>query len=216
MKRGYFIVLEGADGSGKTTQARILARKLTSDGYTCIATEEPGGTDGGRIIRDIILNPSLPISPKTELFLFLADRAEHVDKVIRPALKDGKIVVCSRYIYSTIVYQGLVRKVAPQDFLLRMNLFAVSDITPDIVFYIDVTPEDGLRKAKEDSLTSHHYPDGDRIEKEGIEFQQRVREGYRRIAVQFGGIFITVDGTGGIEEVSEMLYAHVKRRLQDD
>lgn len=216
LKRGLFIVLEGPDGSGKTTQAHLLAERLSSDGYPSIATEEPGGTETGRYIREIILNPSIHVSPKTELFLFLADRAEHVQRVIKPALDEGKIVVCSRYIYSTLVYQGLVRKVAPTEFLLNMNKYATNELVPDIVFYIDVDPEKTLFKAKEDSSITRNYPGGDRIEKEGPGFQQMVRKGYQQIADLSKGLFITIDGNRSIEEVSENLYTLVKRRLKND
>lgn len=216
MKRGWFIVLEGPDGSGKTTQAHLLADKLSSDGYPSIATEEPGGTDTGRLIREIILNPSIAISPKTELFLFLADRAEHVQKIIKPALDEGKIVVCSRYIYSTLVYQGFVRKVAPIEFLLNINKYATDELLPDIVFYIDVDPEKTLPKAKENSSTTRNYQGGDRIEKEGIGFQQMVRKGYQQIAELLKDLFITIDGNRSIEEISETLYRLVKRRLEND
>lgn len=216
MKRGWFIVLEGPDGSGKTTQAHLLAERLSSDGYPSIATEEPGGTDTGRFIREIILNPSISISPKTELFLFLADRAEHVQKIIKPALDEGRIVVCSRYIYSTLVYQGFVRKVAPTEFLLNMNKYATDEIVPDMVFYIDVDPEKTLPKAKEDSSITRKYPGGDRIEKEGLGFQQMVRKGYQQIAELLKDLFITIDGNRSIEEISETLYTLVKRRLEND
>jgi len=216
LKRGWFIVLEGPDGSGKTTQAHLLAERLSSDGYPSIATEEPGGTDTGRFIREIILNPSISISPKTELFLFLADRAEHVQKIIKPALDEGRIVVCSRYIYSTLVYQGFVRKVAPTEFLLNMNKYATDELVPDMVFYIDVDPEKTLPKAKEDSSITRKYPGGDRIEKEGLDFQQMVRKGYQQIAELLKDFFIIIDGNRSIEEISETLYTLVKRRLEND
>ena len=123
MKRGYFIVLEGPDGSGKSTQAALLAERLEMDGHRCLVTEQPGGTEEGRRIREILLDPHFQIDPRTELFLFLADRAAHVGKIVQPALEEDKVVISSRYFYSTLVYQGLVRDVASFDFLLKMNLF---------------------------------------------------------------------------------------------
>jgi dTMP kinase len=216
LKRGLFIVLEGPDGSGKTTQAHLLAKRLTSDGYPSIATEEPGGTEIGKSIRELILDPSICISPKTELFLFLADRAEHVKKVIKPALEEGKIVVCSRYIYSTLVYQGFVRKVAPTEFLLEMNNYATDELVPDMVFYIDVDPEKTLPKARKDSSIRRNYQGGDRIEKEGIDFQKMVRKGYQKIAELLQELFITIDGNRSIDEISETLYTIIKRRIEND
>jgi dTMP kinase len=123
LNKRYFITLEGPDGSGKSTQAHLLSEKLTAGGYSCIVTEQPGGTEVGRRIRNILLDPQFDICAKTELFLFLADRAEHVAKIVRPSLEENTIVISSRYLYSTLVYQGLVREVASYEFLLKMNLF---------------------------------------------------------------------------------------------
>jgi dTMP kinase len=217
LKKRYFIALEGPDGSGKSTQAHLLSEKLIAHGYSCIVTEQPGGTEEGRRIRNILLNPEFDICVKTELFLFLADRAEHVAKIIEPALQGNAIVISSRYLYSTLVYQGLVREVAPYDFLLKMNLFAVNNIVPDIVFYIDIAPEDGLAKAKNSSLQKMKYPDGDRIEKEGLAFQEKVRAGYHELASRFGDLFVTIDGKGkSRDEIGDTIYSHIKGRLSYD
>ncbi len=217
LKKRYFIALEGPDGSGKSTQAHILSEKLRAEGYSCIVTEQPGGTEEGKRIRNILLNPEFDISAKTELFLFLADRAEHVAKIVEPTLKGNSIVISSRYLYSTLVYQGLVREVAPYEFLLKMNLFAVNNVVPDIVFYIDIAPEDGLSKAKNNSLKKMHYPDGDRIEREGLAFQEKVRAGYLELASRFGDLFVIIDGRGkSREEIGDSIYSHVKRRLYHD
>jgi len=216
-KIGYFIVFEGPDGSGKTTQAQILHHKLTLHGYSSIVTEEPGATKEGKIIRDTILNPELRICPKTELFLFLADRADHVNKVIAPALKEGKIVICSRYFYSTLVYQGLVREVASLDFLYNLNLFATRKIIPDVVFYIDIKAKHGLSKAKGTTARISNYPDGDRIESEGIQFHQSVRKGYKLIASRFKDRFIIIDANNkSKDEIGAIIYSHLKRRLFND
>lgn len=214
---GRFIVLEGPDGSGKTTQAQRLYQRLKADGMPCILTEEPGATREGRIIRNILLNPELKISPKTELFLFLADRANHVQKVIEPALSDGKTVVCSRYFYSTLVYQGIARSVAPFSFLLDLNLYATGGIIPDIVFYIDIEPEKGLSKAKDISSQRHNYPDGDRIESEGLDFQINVRNGYLKIAEHFKDYFIVITaGNKSRKDLSKEIYSSLERRLLND
>ncbi len=214
---GRFIVFEGPDGSGKTTQAELLYERLKTEGMSCILTEEPGATGEGRIIRDILLNPGLSIGPKTELFLFLADRADHVLKIITPALSEGKIVICSRYFYSTLVYQGIARNVAPFSFLLDLNLYATGGLVPDLVFYIDIEPEKGLTKAKDTSLRRLNYPDGDRIESEGLEFQTDVRNGYLKIARQFKEYFIVITaGKKSRKTISEEIYSHTKRRLLND
>lgn len=216
MREGFFIVFEGPDGSGKSTQVKLLSKHFMQDGHHCMVTEEPGGTDAGRILRDTILNPKMEISKKTELFLFLADRAEHVNKVIEPALNDGKVVICSRYFYSTLVYQGIARKLLPYKLLTKLNMFAVNDIIPDVVFYLDCSPEYGLSKAKQSSQVASSYHNGDRIEREGIEFQEKVREGYLRIARQFKSIFVVLPQQKSIEEVSDRIYREAKRRIEHD
>jgi len=214
---GRFIVFEGPDGSGKTTQAELLFERLKAEGIFCILTEEPGATREGRIIRNILLNPELSIGPKTELFLFLADRADHVQKIIVPALAEGKTVVCSRYFYSTLVYQGIARDVAPFSFLLDLNLYATGGLVPDLVFYIDIEPERGLSKAKNISSQRHNFPDGDRIESEGLEFQTSVRNGYLEIARHFKDYFIVITaGRKSRETLSEEIYSHIKRRFFND
>jgi dTMP kinase len=215
-KKGLFIVFEGIDGSGKSTQANLLYRKLTRDGYSCIVTEEPGGTHEGKKIRDLLLNPGFHISPKTELFLFLADRAQHVSSVIQPALEEAKIVICSRYFFSTLVYQGIARKTAEFDFLKAINLFAVSNIVPDVVFYLDVVPEHGLKKAKSNTAQVMGLHGGDRIEREGVDFQQGVREGYLMLARQYNNIFFVISDGKDIQEISRVAYENTIRRLKND
>jgi dTMP kinase len=217
VKSGYFIVLEGPDGSGKSTQAELLAKRLELDGHRCVVTEQPGGTEEGRRIRDILLDPHFQIDPRTELFLFLADRAEHVRKIVQPALAEHEVVISSRYFYSTLVYQGLVRDVAPYDFLLEMNLFAVNQLLPDLVFYLDVDVADGLNRARFRSREEMNYEQGDRIEREGVDFQQRVRAGYLEIASRYGELFVTIDTSGkSREEIGRILYSHLEGRLAHD
>jgi dTMP kinase len=214
---GSFIVIEGPDGSGKSTQAAILASRLEGDGYACTVTEQPGGSTEGKHIRDLLLNPALNIDAKTELFLFLADRADHVHKVIQPALDAGKIVISSRYFYSTLVYQGMVREVAPYDFLLQMNLFAVDDLIPDMVFFIDVEASHGLSRAKNSSREKMNYMSGDRIEREGVDFHRRVRDGYRKLAGMNTDLFITIDATGkDRNEIGNLIYGEWCGRRDHD
>jgi len=216
LNKGFFIVFEGPDGSGKSTQAELLFKKLKHDGHSCIITEEPGGTPEGEKIRDLLLNPDYELCPKTELFLFLADRAEHVNRIIQPSLKEGKVVICSRYIYSTLVYQGIVRQITALEFLKQINLFAVNKIEPNMVFFLDILPEEGLSKAKQNSSMHYSFQDGDRIEMEGLDFQRRVREGYFRLASQYSKTFEIVKGDRSIQEIGKTIYDLAKRRLISD
>lgn len=218
MKRdGYFIVFEGGDGCGKSTQARLLCDRLRAQGRPCVLTEEPGATHTGRAIRDLILHPRSTISAKTELFLFLADRADHVASCIIPALEQGKTVICSRYLFSTLVYQGLARGTAPYDLLLQMNLFAAGGLLPDLVVYLEVDPARGLALARRATNSITRYPDGDRIEAEGLEFQEKVRDGYRSIAARFPRLFETIEVTDAPpDQVAALVYDLVSRRLSHD
>jgi dTMP kinase len=213
--RGYFIVFEGPDGSGKSTQVDLLSRALTRDGHSCVVTEEPGGTPEGERIRDILLNPGFSICEKAELFLFLADRAEHVCSIVEPALADDKIVISSRYFYSTLVYQGIARKTAKLDFLKLMNLYAVNNVEPDLVFYLDVFPEQGMTQVSRRESDTAGYHGGDRIEREGVSFQKRVREGYLQIASQYRDIFVVLE-CGDIASIHDEVYRVTKRRLGYD
>ena len=195
----------------------MLYEQLTHKGSRYIITEEPGGTPEGELMRRIVLDPQLHIGPKTELFLYLADRAEHVSRVIQPALKRGDIVICSRYYYSTMAYQGIARKIASYAFLEAINLFAVNEIIPDVVFYLDVGTAEGLWRAQNNSSKiSSHYDGGDRIEREGIEFHERVRNGYLRIAKRFKDTFVVLNGNDSRENIRKAVYANVERRLFHD
>jgi dTMP kinase len=212
LANGFFIVFEGPDGSGKSTQAERLSSRLEDEGYNCLYTEEPGGTEVGILLRDILLDPEKKISERTELFLFLADRSEHVHKIIVPALNEGMVVVSSRYLYSTIVYQGFARKLLPLSLLWKLNRFAVADTMPDIVFYLDVCPEEGLFKATKGSV---RYKGGDRIEREGTDLQQRVRDSYCKLASRYRKQWVVLEGRN-IEEIGELVYEETKRRMGHD
>lgn len=214
MKKGFFIVFEGTDGSGKSTQAERLHGRLAGEGIDCLLTEEPGGTSEGKHIRDLVLDPNRRVGPKTELFLFLADRAEHVEKVIRPALETGKTVICSRYFYSTLVYQGIARRLADIEFLEQINLFSVGNILPDVVLLIDVHPGRGLSKAKAVPDKPFHRHGGDRIEQQGTEFQEAVRRGYLELAERYKNTFVVIDGSRDVHEVAQTIYFAVREKRQ--
>lgn len=166
--KGILISFEGPEGSGKTTQARLLWEYLCKNGYKAILTNEPGGTSIGRRARSILLDPKHKrLSSLTELFLYLADRAQHVEEVIRPGLEEGKVVICDRFIDATLAYQGYGRGL-PLDLIERLNLITTQGLRPDLTIILDV--KSALKEGK------------DRIEKACSDFHNRVRYGYYRIA----------------------------------
>lgn len=171
-----FITLEGPEGAGKTTQALLLAEYFTAEGREVVLTREPGGTRIGQEIRNLLLNPlNQEFASLTELLLYAADRSQHVAEVIRPALEQGKTVICDRYIHSTLAYQcygrGLSRKLVD-----NLNTIAVGGVWPDITFVLDLPVEAGLERVSSRMAK-------DRIEQERLEFHQRVRKGFLELAL---------------------------------
>jgi dTMP kinase len=174
MKKGLFITFEGSDGSGKTTQIERLTKWFEERNYAVVCTREPGGTPAAEKIRQIVLDPALPIKAEAETLLYLAARAEHVEKIIAPALIAGKIVLCDRFSDSTFVYQGITRGM-DLTLLRLLDNFATKGIKPDITFLLDGPPE--LLEARRQKRGIQ-----DRFELEGLDFQQKVRDGFMRLA----------------------------------
>jgi dTMP kinase len=170
-----FITFEGGEGSGKSTHAQRLKTYLTEKGYNVLLTREPGGTQVGKGLRELLLEPEVTLEALTEIFLFAADRSEHVGKIIRPALLAGKIVVSDRYIDSTIAYQVGGRGL-PREVVNYLNQTSSQGLMPDLTFLLDVSPEIGVRRAAAKSKTE------DRFEKEDLRFHAAVRETYLKIA----------------------------------
>ena len=188
-----FITFEGIEGSGKTTQIRHALEYLKQRGKDCIVTREPGGTVTGRKIRAILLDPEgKGMDPSTELLLYMADRAEHVNKVIKPSLSAGKTVLCDRYFDATVVYQGYARGL-DIDLLIRMHKLILNDLKPDITFLLDLPPEAGLSRAWKQIEEGERAGIETRFEKEAIAFHEKVREGYLELARQEPGRFIVID-----------------------
>jgi dTMP kinase len=199
--RGVFIVLEGGDGSGKSTQAAWLVARLRADsGREVVSTREPGGTDVGAQIRAIVLGGGA-IDASTEALMIAADRAEHVDKVIRPALERGAVVVSDRFVPSSLAYQGVARGLGVDE-IARLSEWATRGLQPDLVVVLDVPAEEaGRRRAGPQ----------DRMEREPAEFQAMVNKAYRDLADQFG--WTVVDGTAPVDEVSDEIWALVRPLL---
>jgi dTMP kinase len=162
-----FIVLEGVEGAGKSLIAKLLSDELTKRGYSVLVTREPGGTEIGDVMREILLKENFQISPLTELLLFLVARADHIEKVIKPALEAERIVVCDRFFHSSIAYQGYGRGLEV-GLVERLDREVRRGVVPDIVFLLDLPEEEGLKRKKRI----------DRLEKESLSFHKRVREGY--------------------------------------
>jgi len=175
-KRGLFITLEGPDGSGKTTQALLLARYLRKKGHRVVRTREPGGTSIAEALRRIILNPKNRISKLTEVLLYEAGRAQHTSELILPALGKGKTVICERYTDATLAYQGYGRGLSIR-MVNELNRIASSGLKPDLTVLLDIDVREGLKRVKKISGRKM-----DRMERESVRFHQRVRKGYLEIA----------------------------------
>ena len=202
--RGLLITFEGGDGSGKSTQARLLARRLEAAGFPVTLTREPGGTEVGRLAWEGIARGGL--DPYTELFLFLAARSDHTARVIAPALEAGRIVVCDRFADSTVAYQGYGRGLDPR-LLQRLNRLATRGLRPDVIFLLDLPVEEGLaRQGKAGN-------DRDAIGRETAAFHGRVREGYRALAAADPRRWVVLDARRPLDGLAEEAWRRVERVL---
>ncbi|MCM1003203.1 MAG: dTMP kinase [Candidatus Gastranaerophilales bacterium] len=201
MKKGLFITFEGADGCGKTTQIKLLDEYLRSKGYKTLLTREPGSKGLGVKLREILLNYDGEVSPQCESFLFLADRAQHVDCIIRPALEEGVIVLCDRHTDSTVAYQGYGRGLDLEQ-IHYLNNIATGGLKPDLTFIFDVDVE---------TSQSRVGAEKDRMESAGIEFFERVRQGFLEIAKSEPERVKVIDSTQTIEKIHEQVKELVAR-----
>jgi len=196
-----FITLEGGDGVGKTTQQALLAERLRQEGYACLCAREPGGTALGKALRDLLLYGD-PLNRTTELLLCAADRAEHVSKVIAPALAAGQVVVCDRFTDSTLAYQGYGRGL---DFgkIRQLNHLATGGLQPHLTLWLDLPPEVGLARKR--------IPD--RLEQERLEFHRRVYQGFQVLAASEPQRIVRIDAEGSPAEVAARIWSVVESRL---
>lgn len=206
---GKLISFEGSEGSGKSTQISLLAAHLQKTGKDVVSTREPGGTEIGEQIRNIIVHNSKgdEMCAETELLLFAAARAQLVREVIAPALLAGKYVLSDRFLDSSTVYQGIARKLAA-DPVAQINRFAVGNVMPDVTVVIDVPTEVSLARLKQRTTD---LPD--RMERENIDFYNHVREGYLLLAKNMPERVILVDGTRTPAQVAQTIWEHVQVRL---
>lgn len=191
--RGYFITFEGGEGAGKTTLITSIANDLKEKGFEVLVTREPGGSDLGEKIRSLLLDSKGPMTPQAELCLFLASRSQHLSEKILPALKESKVVLCDRFNDSSIAYQGFGRGLAVKQVEEICNTIC-KDIKPDLTFYLDLSPQEGLNRIQE----SH-----DRIESEKKSFHEKVRLGYIELSKKEPGRIKVIDASLSKEKVFE-------------
>jgi dTMP kinase len=178
------ITLEGIEGSGKTTQGKLLFNWLKDSGFSVFLTREPGGNELGKVLRDILLKKNhTGLTPACELFLYLADRAQHVSEVIKPALKRHDCVLVDRFTDSTLVYQGYGRGI-DQEFLKRANEFAINGLKPDLTLVFDLDVSTGLKRARVRNAKKKQLEKEGRFEAEDIEFHKKIRHGYLELAAK--------------------------------
>lgn len=209
-----FITFEGIEGSGKTTQIRHVAEFLSSAGHRCMITKEPGGTAIGRQIRSILLDPeNRDIHSVTELLLYAADRNQHVQKLIRPALADGQTVICDRFHDSTVVYQGYARAL-DMGLIEDLNTRLLADLKPDITFVLDLEPSVGLRRAWQQVSRGDRTGSETRFENEALSFHQTVRAGYLELARREPARFKVVDAARDEDAVKEAILSVLADKIR--
>ena len=201
MTKGLFITFEGADGCGKTTQIELLDKYLREKGQQTLLTREPGAKGLGVKLREILLNYDGDVSPQCESFLFLADRAQHVDCIIKPALKEGKVVLCDRHTDSTVAYQGYGRGLD----LSRINMLndiATSGLKPDLTIVFDIDVETSMQRVGKEK---------DRMESSGVEFFNKVREGYLEIAEKEPNRVKVINSSDTIENIHKKVVELIEK-----
>ncbi len=200
MSRGLFITFEGTDGTGKSTQIEFAREYFESRGFNVLMSREPGGTSISEKLRDILLDKANgEMSPVTEMMIYAASRAQLVSEVIIPAVNDGTVVICDRFVDSSVAYQAFGRGLG--DMVAEVNSYATTGLAPDITFFMDIDPEVGRSRIAGGEL--------DRLEQEKSDFFRRVYDGYKRIAASDPGRVKTIDASGTIEEVRAAIEVHL-------
>ena len=206
MKKTGFITFEGPDGSGKTTISRRVVEALILDGFDVVYTREPGGIEIAEEIRNVILDPkNIKMDVRTEVLLYAASRRQHLVEKILPALESHKLVVCDRFVDSSLAYQGVGRGIGIDE-VLRINQFAIADHMPDLTLYLDVNAQTGLSRIKTRKFK-------DRLDQEDVSFHLEVVKGYEQVVERFKDRIVKIDGNRSIEaivkEALEVIYARV-------
>ncbi len=208
--RGLFITFEGNDGSGKSSVIEAIRSELTTLGYEVVYSREPGGSKVAEKIREVILDvDNLGMDDKTESLLYAASRREHIKKTVLPALEEGKIILCDRYIDSSLAYQGYARGLGIDE-VYNMNLYATEGLLPDLTLLVCVRPEIGLNRIK-----SNNRGELDRLELEKLEFHNKVYEGYLEVAKKFNDRIVVINGEESREKVRESALSVVMNFIKE-
>lgn len=209
MKKGVFITVEGPEGAGKTTIIEMLADELEREGHRVLKTREPGGIEIAEQIRKVILDKSnTAMDPRTEALLYAAARRQHLVEKVKPALESGMIVICDRFIDSSLAYQGYARGLGIEE-VFSINRFAIEGMMSELTFYFDIEPELGFKR-----INQHKGREVNRLDLETMEFHHKVREGYLLLMKLFPERIYKIDASRTIEEVCEESKAKVKQLLE--
>jgi dTMP kinase len=204
MPKGFFLVFEGPEGSGKSTQVARLARRFKEAGYEPVVTREPGGTPAGDAIRRVILDPGLTMNALAEFLLYSASRAQHVEEVIRPALEAGKLVICDRFTAASLAYQGYGRGL-DLDFVAGLSHMVTGGLKPDLTILLDLEIERGLARVAERGAS-------DRLEQADLDFHERVREGFLKQAEERSN-WLVMDAQQGEEVLAEAIWLAIRKHI---
>ena len=208
-KRGYFITSEGPEGAGKTTVMNLLGEQLTQEGYDVVMTREPGGIMISEKIRNIILdNKHTMMESRTEALLYAAARRQHLVEKVKPDLEAGKIVICDRFIDSSLAYQGFARGIGVEE-ILAINKFAIGDTMPNKTILFDIEPSVGLAR-----INAHENREKNRLDVESLTFHKKVREGYLSLVDQYPERIDVIDASRSVDEVLKDVYQIVKSELE--
>ena len=209
MEKGIFITIEGPEGAGKTTIIEMLLEKLESEGYPIMKTREPGGIEIAEQIRSVILNKNnTAMDGRTEALLYAAARRQHLVEKVLPAIEQGFIVLCDRFIDSSLAYQGFARGIG-MDEVYSINTFAIENRMPDATLYFDIDPEIGLKRINE-----HKGREVNRLDLEDLEFHRKVREGYQLLSSKYSNRIIEIDASQPLQKVYEIAESKIRSIIQ--
>jgi len=203
-----FITFEGGEGSGKSSVMKLLAERVEKEGYSVVTTREPGGTPIAEEIRNVILDKkNTDMDPRTEALLYAASRRQHLVQKVWPALQEGKLVLCDRFLDSSLAYQGVARHLGVDE-ILNVNLFATEGKYPDLTLFFDLEPEIGLAR-----IAANAGREVNRLDLEKMDFHKNVRSAFQELAKRFADRYVVIDASQSFEKVFEDAYQAIKTRL---